>query len=144
MGTGYTGNLLLIPANAGQREVTVLIDTGSSHTFLNSIRAEELNCRTETIARMRVKVASGHTLLSNSVCKGFSWKMQGHEFDFNVRTLDLPAHDLVLGWDWLETVSPFQVDLKKRQLAFEWKGRTLTLQRLTKDGQCKVISGRHF
>ncbi|CAL1414734.1 unnamed protein product [Linum trigynum] len=144
MGSGFAGNSLLIPATAGQQEVTVLIDTGSSHTFLNSIRAEELNCRTESIAPMRVKVASGHTLLSNSVCKGFSWKMQGQEFGFDVRTLDLPAHDLVLGWDWLETISPFQVDLKKRQLAFEWHGRTLTLQGLTREGQCKMMSGRDF
>ncbi|CAL1379503.1 unnamed protein product [Linum trigynum] len=142
MGSGFAGNSLLIPATSGRREVTVLIDTGSSHTFLNSLRAQELNCESENIAPMRVKVASGHTLLSDSVCRGFSWKMQGEEFAFDVRTLELPAHDLVLGWDWLETISPFQVDLKKRQLTFDWKGRSLTLQGLTKEGQCKMISGR--
>ncbi|CAL1357428.1 unnamed protein product [Linum trigynum] len=144
MGSGFAGNSLLIPATSGRREVTVLIDTGSSHTFLNSSKVVELSCKPEHIAPMRVKVASGHTLLSDSVCKGFCWKMQGQDFAFDVRTLDLPAHDLVLGWDWLETISPFQVDLKKRQLSFDWHGRNLTLQGLTNEGHCKLISGRNL
>jgi hypothetical protein len=63
-----------------------------------------------TAACMKVKVANGQVVLSDREVKGFSWWIQGHTFQQDVRILELAAYDLILGMDWLELYNPMTYD----------------------------------
>jgi hypothetical protein len=58
----------------------VLIDSGSSHTFLNSCIATKLKLPQTPIRFLSVKVANGDTLTCHSDVQKFTWWCQGLTF----------------------------------------------------------------
>uniref|UniRef100_A0A803MHB5 Uncharacterized protein n=1 Tax=Chenopodium quinoa TaxID=63459 RepID=A0A803MHB5_CHEQI len=57
-----------------------LIDSGSTHNFLDIHLVEKLGCVTEHIQGQSILVADGNHLLCQSVCRNFTWSLGGHEF----------------------------------------------------------------
>jgi predicted aspartyl protease len=53
--------------------LVILVDSGSSHTFLNSSIAHKLQAPQTQIAHMSVRVANGETLAFLSEVKNFEW-----------------------------------------------------------------------
>lgn len=51
----------------------ILIDSGSTHNFLDLDLAKKLGCKLEAIAPLAVTVANSTRLEALYVCKGFSW-----------------------------------------------------------------------
>jgi hypothetical protein len=58
--------------------MVVLIDSGSSHTFLNTEIASRLQVPVTLVKQMMVKVANGATIPCNSEVQNFKWWCQGH------------------------------------------------------------------
>lgn len=85
----------------GKRNLHILIDTGSSHNFIDLQIAKDLGCLLEPIPPVEVSAANGNNMLSNFCCKKFTWSMQGYQFTTEVRTLPLDCCDMVLGVQWL-------------------------------------------
>ena len=77
-----------IRGSVGKKMLCVLIDTRSTHNFINSNMAMKLGCIMEPIPKLKV-------------CKTFSWVMQGQLFIAKVLFLLLGNYDLVLGIQWL-------------------------------------------
>jgi predicted aspartyl protease len=84
----------------------ILVDSGSSHTFLSSSLAYKLQLAATPLAHMTIKVANGAVLPCTSEIKGFEWWIQGHTFHIDAKVLDMGAYDLVHAMDWLEQFSP--------------------------------------
>jgi len=97
----------------------VLIDSGSTHSFLDEKTAKELNCKVRTTFPLSVTIANGNKMYSNSRCVEFCWKMQGHEFMADLQILKLGGCDIVLGVDWRRTISPIIFDFYKLEVTFE-------------------------
>jgi len=66
--------------------------------------------------------------------------MQGHEFTIDLRILRLGGSHIVLGVDWMKTVSPLIFDFNTLEVTFERAGKRLTLTGCLDEGECKVIS----
>lgn len=63
------------------------------------------------------------------------WHIQGHTFHFDNRILPLACYDMILGVDWLESVSPMWDHWKSNVMKFTYRGkRSVTLQGV-KDAQ---------
>jgi hypothetical protein len=60
--------------------LSILVESGSSHTFVNAAMLGRLQCRSTPTSSMIVKVASGHTLISDQEVKNFEWWIQGFTF----------------------------------------------------------------
>jgi hypothetical protein len=88
----------------------VLVDSESSHTFLNSVIANKLKLETVVIPKMVVQVANGASITCSTEVPNFDWWIQGHTFQVAAKILDMGAYDLVLGIDWLEKFSPMTCD----------------------------------
>lgn len=84
--------------------VHILIDTGSTHNFLDLDAAKRLGCPLKVIPAVSVAVANGSKISSSRVSGTFSWKMQGVEFSSDVLILPLGGYDVVLGIQWLVTL----------------------------------------
>ncbi|KAJ0511931.1 putative aspartic peptidase domain superfamily [Helianthus annuus] len=61
----------------GTRKLHILIDSGSTHNFINEKLADKLQCLTCEVPAMRVAVANGKSLGCERVCNGFKSLMQG-------------------------------------------------------------------
>lgn len=84
----------------------ILVDSGSTHNFLDPTLAKKLGCNIESIPSQAVAVADGNHLQCQHVCKCFQWSMQGQQFEANVLLISLGGSDMVLGVQWLTTLGP--------------------------------------
>jgi len=65
----------------------ILIDRGSTHSFLNEGTTRRLKCQLMGTQPLSVTVANGNRVVSKSTCTGFCWEMQGEEFEADLRLL---------------------------------------------------------
>ena len=81
-----------------------LIDSGSTHNFLDAAELLTLNLPLDTSQMLEVKVVDGNTIKTLGVCHGVTIIIQGSTFvvDFNV--LHLGGCAVVLGTQWLSTL----------------------------------------
>ena len=103
------------------RTITALIDSGSTHCFLDAQLASNLKL-VSSGPPLVVKVANGEKVQSSSLAKPVVWRMQGYEFQHQFNTLKLGGCDMVLGVDWLARFSPMEFDFKGLSVKFR-KGK---------------------
>ena len=82
----------------------ILIDSGSTHNFLDAHVAKKLGCRIEVIPSLNVVVADGNKVQISNVVKSFTWVIQNTSFSSDIMLLPLGCCDLVLGVEWLVTL----------------------------------------
>ena len=58
-----------------KRPLHILIDSGSTHNFLDVNVAKKLGCKLEEIGPMKVDVANGSSLSCVAACKGLTWTL---------------------------------------------------------------------
>ena len=67
----------------------ILIDSGSTHNFLDLNLAKKLRLRLTPVNPVMVDVADGNLLECNSMCKGMRWLLRGTPFITDVLLLPL-------------------------------------------------------
>ena len=92
------------------RDVVILVDSGSSHSFLSSCIATGLPNLSPLPKPMTVRVADGGSLLCSAEVSCAEWSVQGYTFHSTLRILQLGSYDMIVGMDWLEAFSPMRVD----------------------------------
>lgn len=89
--------------------ITILVDSGSSHTFLSDKFRASLSEICALDPPIQVQVANGAMLLCDSYVPAAQWSVQGYSFVSDLKLLPLPTHDMILGLDWLHSFSPMQI-----------------------------------
>jgi len=115
-------------APASNQVLLQLLDTGSSHTFINAGLLDRLHCNVVDISPMEVRVANGQTILCSQLVKGFSWWVQGYTFTVDALVLPLGAYDMVLGMTWLEQFRPMNCDWQDKWVEFNYQNKLVRLQ----------------
>ena len=59
----------------GRSPLHILIDSESTHNFLDFQMAKKLGCRIEPIQSPAITVVDGNKLQCQYVCKEFKWKL---------------------------------------------------------------------
>lgn len=112
----------------GKRPVYALLDSGSTHSFIDPRVLQGVPCKIQTTIPMIVMVANGHKMVTDSKCSNLKYTIQGHEFEGELRLLEVNGYDLILGLDWLSQFGPMKIDWGERWIAFEKEGREIKLQ----------------
>ncbi|XP_075077224.1 uncharacterized protein LOC142163967 [Nicotiana tabacum] len=76
---------------------------------------------------MKVVVANGQVMYSDTICLNFQWTMQGELFSFHMRLLKVGGCDLVLGMDWIDQVAKILINTKPNRVSFRKDGNIVTL-----------------
>uniref|UniRef100_A0A0A9AXC3 Uncharacterized protein n=1 Tax=Arundo donax TaxID=35708 RepID=A0A0A9AXC3_ARUDO len=118
----------------------ILIDSGSSHSFINSSFAKRVGVQTVQMKPAQVKVANGEMLVSNSQIKGLEWWTQGQTFHTDMKVLELGAYDAILGMDWLKPRSPMNCHWEQKTIEFEEQGKRVKLQGVTSDTKRQQVT----
>ncbi|XP_048528005.1 uncharacterized protein LOC125507475 [Triticum urartu] len=104
------------------KEVLMLVDSGSSHSFVSAALATHLQGVKPAHRALSVRVANGSILQSDQEIPACKWNSQGVEFTTNLRVLPLGSYDVILGIDWLADHSPMKVHWLEKTMAFQHDG----------------------
>jgi hypothetical protein len=110
--------------------VRILIDSGSSASFLSASLVQQLSAVPLVFTPSQVQVAGGGLLHSPGILKDVQWTVDQCHFQSDFRVLQLSSYDVIIGMDWLEAHSPMQVHWCQKWLAIPYHGQFVLLQGL--------------
>ncbi|XP_021848493.1 uncharacterized protein [Spinacia oleracea] len=122
------------------KPIQILVDSGSTHNFVDLSIAQKLGCKVETIPPQAITVADGNHLACQHICKGFTWTMQGISFEADVLLIPLGSCDMVLGVQWLILLGPISWDFMQLHVEFCFNGKIVLLKGIPSK-KLKVIEG---
>lgn len=89
----------------------ILLDSRSSHSFLNAALSSSLHGVSSLHQPLSVRVANGNILHCTSQLYKAVWSVQNIQFQSDLKLLHLPCYDLILGsancYIWSATFGPF-------------------------------------
>jgi hypothetical protein len=109
-------------------EVSILIDSGSSISFISESLAQQLSDNNAVHNSAAVQIAGGGILHSLVVLKQVQWEVSPYVFHTDLRVLPLAAYDVIIGMDWLESHNPMQVHWKLKWMEVPYQGQQIRLQ----------------
>jgi hypothetical protein len=116
--TGMIGNIA----------VQVLVDGGSSDTYLQPRIAQFLKVPIEATPKFQVLVGNGQCLTVEGIVRQLHLQVQGHELIIPAYLLPVAGADLILGSSWLAMLGPHIADYASLTLKFHHMGKFITLQ----------------
>ncbi|KAJ1396383.1 Retrotransposon gag domain [Sesbania bispinosa] len=108
--------------------VHILIDSGSTHNFLDIGFAQRYGCRIEDLDPINATVADGYKLPISSIVRNFTWQLQNSIFTSDIMLIPLGGYDLVLGIEWLVTLGDIVWNFEKLQMEFKINGKRHVLR----------------
>lgn len=130
-GTNHPQTIRLI-GKMGNKEITVLVDGGSTHNFIDQSVAAKFGLPVERDQNFQVMVANGEKIKCAGRCLGLTILVQGQTIRADFYVLPVAACQAVLGVQWLETLGPIETDYRKLTMTFHRDGVARTLQGLTR------------
>lgn len=124
------------------KAIKILIDTGSTHNFMDLNTAKRLGCHLTRIHLFVVSVADGNRMYNNFNCKGFLWKMQGAQFMSDMLTLLLGGCNMVLEVQWLITLGDILYNFRKLKMQFTYKVHKVSLRGIQPPAMKLVEQGK--
>ncbi|KAJ3687587.1 hypothetical protein LUZ61_016751 [Rhynchospora tenuis] len=124
---GTKGETFKFQGTVKGRTILMLLDTGSTTSFLDLKLAESIKLPITKTSPMMVTVANGQKMKCDAKCVGVKWEVQGYHFKSDLRLIELGVYDMILGNDWLEDISPLFLDMKSKTLKFNWGNKEVKL-----------------
>jgi len=112
-------NCIKLKSTVKNKTMLILVDTGSSHSFVSSQFVQLTKLPTTPIAPQKVKMANGQWMKTTRQVENLQWYIQGHSFSTDMIVLDMLPYDAILGHDWLKAYSPMKCDWEAKTLQFQ-------------------------
>lgn len=108
--------------------VQVLLDGGSSDTFIHPRIVEHLQLPRESTTELRVLSGTGQVLRSGEIVRDVPLHVSGHTLILSLFVLPIAGVDLVIGADWLATLGPHVADYNNSTIKIFQDGQFIVLQ----------------
>lgn len=109
----------------GHSQVTILIDGGSTHNFVQARLVKFLNLTTKPTSTLKVMIGDGNVLDFCQVCPNITVSIQGQTFHVNLHVLPISGADLVLGVQWLKDLGPIVTEYGQLTMQFYRAGQLI-------------------
>ncbi|XP_057780007.1 uncharacterized protein LOC130998610 [Salvia miltiorrhiza] len=133
-----------LQGKVGRHSITILIDTGSTHSFLDEMAARRIGCEVEYTNPLLVTVADGGRIECNTRCPKLEWEMGACQFSSAMRLLRLGGCDMVVGVDLLRQLGPITFNFGEQNIKFTREGKDILLQGIKQEMTLKMITGKKF
>jgi len=117
-----------VAGRVGSQALHILVDSGSTHNFLDATTTKKLRCELQKIPSLMVVVVDGAQLQCQWLCKGFRWVLEDMDYKADVYIVPLGSCDMILGIQWLSTLGSILWNFEKLIMEFSYKGKTQLLQ----------------
>lgn len=118
---------LRVQGRVGELEVTVLIDSGSSHNIMQPRVAEFLGLPMVAIKPFSVVVGNGDSITCSGFCADVPVNLAKQMFHIPFFIIPIHGADLVLGVQWLQTLGSFLSDYTIPSIQFTYNNTPITL-----------------
>ena len=93
--------------------LTILIDSGSTHNFIDPQIAKQDDCFVHPFSSFKVMIANGGTLPCKGKCRNVHISLGDYTLHSNMFSMPLGGCDVILGTQWLHTLGPILWDFSK-------------------------------
>ncbi|KAH0655282.1 hypothetical protein KY285_030164 [Solanum tuberosum] len=104
-----------------KKGINILIDTGSSHNFIEPELVGQLGCEIRSTSPQLVAATNGYIRVDKMTI--VSWLLQGAEFTADFLLLPLGCCGVVLGVQWLLTLGDIKMNFTNLTMKLWYKGR---------------------
>ena len=118
---------LKLKGHIKKNNVVVLIDSGSTHNFLDATVAKRLNIFSFPLPNMKVMVANGKKIEKVGKCHKVNLQIQDFNLESPFFTVPLGGVDVVLGIQWLRTLGTYAANHQVQFIKFKWGGQKYKL-----------------
>ncbi|XP_071694493.1 uncharacterized protein [Rutidosis leptorrhynchoides] len=140
--TGTTAyQTMRVFGHVNKKPVHILIDSGSTHNFLDMETAKRLGCFTNKTSSMQVQIPGGNKITSLGDCKDFKWQMNGITFVDDMVVIPIGGCEMVLGIQWLKKLGDIKWNFEELKMVFMYKGDRVIL-RGNKKGMMQWVAGK--
>lgn len=137
-----TSNSMKINGMVNKRKITILMDSGSTHSYLDENTARELRIDAEPTSPWVITVVNRERIISRGKCRKFSWVTQGHKFKADLKIIPIGGCDVILGHDWMWDHDPVTLHLKKNCVDIYQDGRNIKLSGEGEQATIRYMSGK--
>ncbi|KAF5475612.1 hypothetical protein F2P56_007404, partial [Juglans regia] len=109
----------------GNASVLILVDTGSTHNFLDPSIVTKANLPINSQSKLQVQVANGAVVETLGSCDEIDTRIQGVCFKPSYFVLPLAGCDGVLGIQWLASLGSINWNFSALQMQFQWEGKSV-------------------
>ena len=120
-----TPQTLKIEGYLKKQKVTVLIDSGSTHNFINNKVAKQLNCFIYPAPEFQVMVANGKTIDCSGKCHNIKLTMGEYLLTTPIIAIQMGGADVVLGVQWLQSLGTIALNFHELFMKFFQKEEKL-------------------
>ncbi|XP_061362213.1 uncharacterized protein LOC133305961 [Gastrolobium bilobum] len=119
---------LMFSSTFAGMDFSILVDSGSTHNFIQHQLAVKLALPISHSQRIRVFLGNGDVMHSDKKCLKVPLLIQGHKFVCDLWVLDLSDMDIILGMPWLERLGKVTHDYISKSMEFWWEENSIVLQ----------------
>ena len=134
-----TPQTLKMESNIKKKNLILLIDSGSTHTFIHCKVAKELNCFLHPTPKCQVMVANGGNINCFGKCHNIKLAMGEYVLNSSMLSIPMGGADVVLGVKWLQYLGTVAFNFQELFLKFFSKGKEIELRGITRKPG-KIIS----
>jgi hypothetical protein len=113
-----TENTMVVHTTIQGQRLLALLDTGSTHNFIQGAALQKLGLATAAGDQLRVTVANGDRLRCVGVARDVPVMIAGEQYHITCVGIDLGCFDFILGVDFLRTLGPITWDFDAQTIAF--------------------------
>jgi hypothetical protein len=134
-----TPQTLKIQGYIKKKKVTILIDSGSAHNFINYKLAKDLNCFVYLELEFQVMIADGGTINCLAKFHGINLNMGEYFLVSSVISIQMGSDDVVLGVQWLHSLGIVALNFQYIFMIFSSDRKEIELKGI-QEKPSKVIS----
>ena len=118
---------LTINGTIKNKDVTILIDPGSTHNLVDMKIAKALNLFVYPVKNLTVSTITDQHLDEVGKCHKVPLHIQDLKLQIDCYALSLKGVDMVLGAEWLIQLGTYATNLQEQYIEFRWKGNNYKL-----------------
>lgn len=123
-----SNDTIRLRALVGNQVMLILIDSGSTGSFVNEAMLSRVQCSVKKTTPVSVKLANNEIIYRDQIVPDLPWWIQGETFHTSMRVLPLGAYDVILGVDWLKQHGPIKGDWDLKTIRVTNGDKRVTLQ----------------
>jgi hypothetical protein len=100
-------------------KVIILIDSGNTHNFIHRHISQETNFYICVINNFQIMISNGGSMKCGGHCENVCLQIGQYNLKSHMFSIDMGGCDIVLGVEWLHTLSPILMDFKELTMQFQ-------------------------
>lgn len=136
---------LQLRGTIGDQQIVIMVDSGSTHSFLNTVVAKHLPGLQSLAKPVSVQVANGLQISCDSEIPMAEWSIQQYCFHSTLKVLDIGTYDMIIGMDWLQAFSPMKIDWQQKWLQIPYGSSSIVLHGIhPEETSCSLVQLYHI